>query len=120
MKFAPYLYRVVDWRVIDGDTLDLVIDLGFNLTFRFRGRLLGVDAPDVSAARTEEERSVAQRVKEYLERLLERYKDRLYVMCSQKPESFNRWLVDLLVIDESTGEYLSLNEKVASYVSEQK
>ena len=120
MKFAPYLYKVLDWYVIDGDTLDLTIDLGFGLTYKFRGRLIGVDAPDISAAHTEDEKEKAYAAKDYLERLLKSYKDKLYVMCSQKPETFNRWLVDLLVIDEKTKEYISLNEKMALYLSEKK
>ncbi len=32
-------------RVVDGDTLDLDLDLGFSLVLRQRVRLLGLDAP---------------------------------------------------------------------------
>jgi endonuclease YncB( thermonuclease family) len=41
-------------RVVDGDTVDLVIDLGFD-TFRHeRFRLYGVDAPQVNTAKGKE------------------------------------------------------------------
>ncbi len=44
----PYTYRVLDvLRVIDGDTVDMRIDLGFGLSAAFRFRLIGVDAPEV-------------------------------------------------------------------------
>ena len=33
-------------RVVDGDTLDVEIDLGFNLTLNERIRLIGVDTPE--------------------------------------------------------------------------
>ena len=33
-------------RVVDGDTLDLDIDLGFNITLSERIRLMGVDTPE--------------------------------------------------------------------------
>ena len=33
-------------RVIDGDTLDLDIDLGFHITLSERVRLMGVDTPE--------------------------------------------------------------------------
>ena len=33
-------------RVVDGDTLDCDIDLGFHLTLRERVRLMGVDTPE--------------------------------------------------------------------------
>jgi micrococcal nuclease len=34
-------------RVVDGDTLDLVIDLGFKITYRERFRVLGLDTPEI-------------------------------------------------------------------------
>ena len=37
-------------RVLDGDTLDIDIDLGWGLTFRERVRLANVDAPEVRGA----------------------------------------------------------------------
>ena len=43
-----YEYKIKPgtWRVVDGDTVDLDIDLGFNITTRIRGRLGGVDTPE--------------------------------------------------------------------------
>jgi micrococcal nuclease len=34
-------------RVVDGDTLDLDLDLGFSITLRQRVRLIGIDAPEM-------------------------------------------------------------------------
>lgn len=34
-------------NVVDGDTLDIVMDLGFNIILRERVRLLGVNTPEV-------------------------------------------------------------------------
>ncbi len=48
MTSQPYTYRVLEvLRVIDGDTVDMRIDLGFGLSAAFRFRLIGVDAPEV-------------------------------------------------------------------------
>ncbi len=41
-----YDYAVTVARVVDGDTLDLDVDLGFYLRSRLRFRLLGIDAPE--------------------------------------------------------------------------
>jgi micrococcal nuclease len=39
----PYVYRLKALaKVVDGDTLDLDLDLGFSLVLRQRVRLLGV------------------------------------------------------------------------------
>ena len=40
-----YLYDAELIRVVDGDTIDAWIDLGFNITVRRRIRLWGINAP---------------------------------------------------------------------------
>lgn len=40
-----YEYRATVIRVIDGDTVDLRIDLGFDASINVRVRLDGIDAP---------------------------------------------------------------------------
>lgn len=47
---APdFVYRAVVAHVVDGDTLDLDVDLGFRITNRVRVRLADFDAPEVSS-----------------------------------------------------------------------
>lgn len=41
-----YHYRCHLLRVVDGDTVDLDIDLGFHITMTRRVRLLGINAPE--------------------------------------------------------------------------
>ena len=41
-----YLYNAELIRVIDGDTVDAWIDLGFGISIRRRIRLWGIDAPE--------------------------------------------------------------------------
>lgn len=41
-----YTYLATLVRVVDGDTVDIAIDLGFSVTSRQRVRLLGLDAPE--------------------------------------------------------------------------
>jgi endonuclease YncB( thermonuclease family) len=44
----PYVYRLKALaKVIDGDTADLDLDLGFSITLRQRIRLYGLDAPEI-------------------------------------------------------------------------
>jgi micrococcal nuclease len=42
----PYQYWAQVLKVVDGDTLDLEVDLGFELKARHRFRLIGIDAPE--------------------------------------------------------------------------
>ncbi len=48
MTPQPYTYRVKEvLRVVDADTVDLKLTLGFGLDGSFRFRLAGIDAPEV-------------------------------------------------------------------------
>ena len=41
-----YNYRATVLKVVDGDTVDLLIDLGFNISIKVMGRLAYVDTPE--------------------------------------------------------------------------
>lgn len=50
-----YKYRVSTLeRVVDGDTVDVVLDLGFDILTRQRVRLLGIDTPESRTTDLEE------------------------------------------------------------------
>ena len=51
-----YLYEAELIRVIDGDTIDAWIDLGFDITVRRRIRLWGINAPETRTLDLEEKR----------------------------------------------------------------
>lgn len=41
-----YEYRAKVVRVVDGDTVDFLVDLGFKISFKIRTRLMGVNTPE--------------------------------------------------------------------------
>ena len=41
-----YVYRCTVTRVVDGDTVDADIDLGFKIIYKERIRLMGIDTPE--------------------------------------------------------------------------
>jgi len=49
-----YIYKAELVRVIDGDTVDLIIDLGFDTSRKERFRLYGIDAPEMNTAEGKE------------------------------------------------------------------
>lgn len=62
-----YTYRCTINRVVDGDTIDITIDLGFNIMIKERVRLEGVDTPEVYGSRACPEGKVAsQFVKDWV------------------------------------------------------
>ena len=57
-------------KIIDGDTVDIVIDLGFDLSKKERVRLAGIDTPE-SRTRDAEEKIFGLEAKAYLKTRLE-------------------------------------------------
>ena len=63
-----YYVRKVD-NVVDGDTIDVLIDLGFDILFASRVRLAGIDTPE-SRTRDLAEKALGLESKEYLKKTL--------------------------------------------------
>jgi len=49
-----YNYQIEVTRVIDGDTVDCIIDLGFKISTKYRIRLAGIDTPETRTTNAEE------------------------------------------------------------------
>ena len=56
-------------NVVDGDTIDVVIDLGFDILFASRVRLAGIDTPE-SRTTDKAEKTLGLEAKEYLKKQL--------------------------------------------------
>jgi micrococcal nuclease len=83
-----YEYRHVRViRVIDGDSLEMEVDLGNRVTWRDNFRLHGIDAP---------ERGQPGYVEASLH-LAQLLRDGVARAETHKPDKFGRWLVDLHV-----------------------
>jgi len=65
-----YQYRAKLIKVVDGDTVDAMIDLGFGVWTKKRIRLGGIDAWE-SRTRDKEEKAKGLKAKEYLKQLLD-------------------------------------------------
>lgn len=65
-KPSPYSYRVKSIvKIIDGDTFDCIMDLGFDVLLEARVRMMGIDTPE-SRTRDLEEKKFGLLAKEYL------------------------------------------------------
>lgn len=65
-----YTYYVKEvTKVVDGDTIDVVIDLGFDIMYKSRVRLAGIDTPE-SRTRNLEEKKLGLEAKDYLKKAL--------------------------------------------------
>jgi|TARA_R100001594_G_scaffold27919_3_gene52954 micrococcal nuclease len=99
-----YNYGVTIDRVVDGDTLDVMIDLGFNTHIKRRIRMYGINAPESRTRDLEEKaRGLASK-----ERLIEMLDEDNIVMKSHGKGKFGRVLGELFVKKEN--EYISVND----------
>ena len=84
-----YEYRVKKViAVVDGDTIDVDIDLGFDISFYSRVRLAGIDTPE-SRTKDKEEKVLGLEVKERLKKLLSEAKT--VVIKTEKPDSTEKY-----------------------------
>jgi len=60
-----FYYKVEVLRIVDGDTVDVRIDLGFNVWHKCRVRLMGINAPE-SRTRDLEEKARGLAAKQWL------------------------------------------------------
>ena len=84
-----YQYYVREIKsVVDGDTIDVVIDLGFNVLFEQRVRLAGIDTPE-SRTSDKAEKVLGLEAKEYLKKQLKDAKS--IVIRTEKMDSSEKY-----------------------------
>lgn len=94
-KDKRYTYTAQVERVIDGDTIWAVIDLGLGIKTRQKLRLRGINTPEMK-----EEPALAQRAKKALEKLLFTFHsspDTDLLITTTKSDKYDRYLADLFV-----------------------
>ena len=83
-----YEYRVNIERIIDGDTVDVLIDLGFSIYIKDRVRIADIDTPELNSSDTVE-REYAGKAKVRVKELLQI--NRKFVMISKKYDPRDRY-----------------------------
>ncbi len=102
-----YFVREVK-NVVDGDTIDVVIDLGFDIMFASRVRLAGIDTPE-SRTTDKAEKVLGVEAKEYLKKQLKDAKS--VVIRTEKMDSSEKYgrILGWVYVN---GESESLNNKM--------
>ena len=97
-----YEYKVKITRVVDGDTVDAEVDLGFDTFIKDRIRLMGIDTPE-SRTRNKKEKALGLAAKAYLKELLKENKGDIILRTSKEGKGkFGRILGTLLIYDGMT------------------
>jgi micrococcal nuclease len=102
-----YYVRKVE-NVVDGDTIDVLIDLGFDILFQSRVRLAGIDTPE-SRTKDLKEKALGLESKEYLKKYLKDAKS--VVIKTEKMDSSEKYgrILGWLYVNDDTE---SINDKM--------
>ena len=106
-----YEYRVRKvTKIVDGDTIDVEIDLGFNISYAQRVRLAGIDTPE-SRTRNKVEKVLGLESKQRLKDILD--KAQLVVIKTELPDSSEKYgrILGWLFVD---GAEKSVNEALVA------
>jgi micrococcal nuclease len=104
--FEYYVKKVS--KVVDGDTIDVDIDLGFDISFSSRVRLAGIDTPE-SRTTDKIEKALGLESKEYLKKAIDASKT--VVIKTEKMDSSEKYgrILGWLFLD---GSNVSVNEQL--------
>ncbi len=94
-----YEYSSTLVKIVDGDTVDVLIDLGFNTTKKERVRLLGIDTPE-SATKDLAEKKLGIEAKEYITQWFA--KNTPFRLQTTKDDKYGRILGVFTGLDEKT------------------
>lgn len=104
-----YFYKAEVKKIIDGDTLDIVIDLGFDTLRKTRVRLYGINTPE-SRTSNPEEKLLGLAAKEFVEQWIDKNKFQVKIQTIlDKNEKYGRVLA--LVWDDNNN---CLNKEMIS------
>lgn len=106
-----YTYSAKLLKIVDGDTVDLVFDLGFKISLVQRCRLQGVNTPEIRGDSKEAGIQATEFVKSWFSSDL----DQFFIVKSSKPygdDKYGRFLVR--IYKTPNPEEISLNEALVS------
>ena len=109
-----YIYRAKLDRVVDGDTVDVLIDVGFDIWFKKRIRFKGLDTWE-SRTRNLEEKALGLKAKARTKELLEKVssKSGYFRIKSYGLGKYGRVLADVFIMDKD-GKQWNINETLIS------
>lgn len=110
-----YTYRAKLERVVDGDTIDAIIDLGFDVWVKKRVRLHDIDAPE-TRTRDLEEKSRGKATKARLIEILGDA-DNKFLIISHGVGKYGRCLGELFIDNQSVNQQLIAEGLAVKYNS---
>jgi micrococcal nuclease len=114
-----YFYQALVERIVDGDSIEVLIDLGLDILHRAKIRLNGIDTPEIFRPQTPLEKEAGLLVSNYLEELI---KDKEIFIKTYRDSKYGDYLADLSFNedDEKTINQIMLDEQLGRTYSGEK
>ena len=88
-----YEYKAIVDRVVDGDTVDFIVDLGFSVQMKIRGRLAGVDTPERGH---QDFKLATNKCRELLDKSVASFPyEGKVIIKTNKTGKYGRWIVEI-------------------------
>jgi micrococcal nuclease len=115
-----YEYGCTVTRVVDGDTIDVVLDLGFSILHKCRVRLYGIDTPE-SRTKNQDEKVRGKLAEKYLKDAIKNGKEIvLQTKIKDSKGKFGRVLANLVVDGININQSLITNHLAVRYFGQSK
>ena len=108
-----YIYKAKCERVVDGDTIDATIDLGFDTWKKIRIRLVGVNAAE-SRTRDLEEKVRGLAAKQFVKDILIKHNNE-FILHSQGVGKYGRCLGEIFLGDVKLNDLLITEVHAVEY-----
>tara|TARA_R110001592_G_scaffold115415_1_gene315848 strand:+ start:58 stop:480 length:423 start_codon:yes stop_codon:yes gene_type:complete len=115
-----YEYSCTVDRVVDGDTIDVILDLGFDILYRSRVRLYGIDTPE-SRTRNKDEKVRGKMASAYLKKAINSGK-KVVIETKLKDSKgkFGRVLGNVMVDGININQLMIVNYLAVAYFGQSK
>ena len=100
-----YTYRATVTRVVDGDTMDVAVDLGFDIVYNDRVRLYGINTPE-SRTRDLDEKKLGLAAKDRVKELCPEASEVTLKTTKDGKGKFGRILGEIYVGDVNINQLL--------------
>jgi len=115
-----YVYNAQIMRVIDGDSVEIIVDCGFGIAFRMKARLYSINAPEMN---TDEGKAAKAALSKLLNETSLAEGMLLHTVKTHKQSSKNpidasgkygRWLVEIIGKRKPAGTPINLNQEMVA------
>lgn len=106
-----YKYNALIERVVDGDTIDIVINLGFKITTNQRIRLQGINTPETyNVKKDSDEYKAGMKAKEFVLKRIEDNDGEALIETEKDTGKYGRYIATVWLHDNA----ISLNDELVN------